>query len=468
MHRTTAEVYAEHFVEVVELRPELIAHHLTEADETDDAIFAWRRAGEAAMARGAFVEAVAHLNRGIDLLTGLPDVAQRATDLFRMRSMLGQCYWACKGFGASETRAAFEKALADGERVDDVRTLATVLSGLVAAMTQQGEFESARAFAARLTALAERHGGAFECGWAALRQAALSFYVGDLAAAEKSFGVVLALGGEGGDTAIGGVSLTGMATIYMPWLTAIAGDMEAAHQQTEAGLGWSEAAGSPHDRAFALTGAVMAHLHGGDVAGTETRTRSLLAVTEEYNLRVLALTAPLFQAWVTHAHGQAADAVDAFAKGLETYTAIGQKILLNWFLAMKAEAQADAGDLDAALVTADQAVSNNPYSPIYAPEALRIQAQLLLRKAVRLNGAAADEAIRLAETTLRTALAEAQRMNAGLFVVTVATDLTRLLKEGGRVADARGVLGAALSSYSRGNDSRPWRDAQSLLAQLTD
>lgn len=466
LHRAVAEAYAEQFADAVRMRPELIAHHLTEAGETDDAIFAWRRAGEAAMARGAFVEAGAHLGRGIGLLTAQPDAAQRVTDQFQMRSLLGQCYWACKGFGASETRAAFESALAIGDQVDDVRTLATVLSGLVAAMTQQGQFDGARSFADRLTALADRTGGTFERGWAALRQAALCFYVGDLAAAERSFGTVLALGAEGGDTAIGGVSLTGMATIYLPWLTVIAGDVEAARRQAEAGLRWSRAAGSPHDQAFALTGAVMACIHAGDVAGTEAQTRLLLSVTEQHNLRVLALTAPLFQAWAMRERGQAAEAVAAFEKGLQTYEAIGQKILLNWFLAMLAEAQAEAGAIDVALATADRAVSHNPWSPLYAPEALRIRAKLLDRRAAGLDGAAADDAVRSAEAALRAALADAQRVGAGLFVVTIATDLARLLNGRGRIDDARAVLAPALASFPKGADAKPWREARELLAQL--
>lgn len=420
LHAAVARSLTGTFPDLADARPELLAHHLTEAGDFEAAVAAWQRAGTAAMARGAFVEASTHFDHGIRLIKALPDTPQRASQEFKLRSALAQCFWACKGFGAVETRAAFEAALAIGETLDDMRTLATVLSGLVAALTQQAHFVEARVFANRLSALAQRTGSAsFERGWATLRQAAVSFYLGELASARELFREVRRIGSE--DTAaIGGVSLVGMAAIYRPWLAALTGEADDAQEYIEDGLGWSRQTGSPHDHAFALTGAVIADLHFRNVAAAAERLRVLLSVTEEHHLRVLRSSAVLFDAWATCQRGYPVEAVAKFEQGLHDYQAIGQKVLLNWFTALHAEAQAKAGDYDLALDTIERALNFNPLSPLYNPEVQRIKSEIMFAKARTLTGGAAEELVRDARNTLGIAAIEAGQMGLQLIAAQAA------------------------------------------------
>src|SRR5207248_319125 len=67
-HHRIAQVLEERFPETAETQPELLAHHYTEAGLTEQAISYWKRAGERATARSANLEALGHLNRGLDLL----------------------------------------------------------------------------------------------------------------------------------------------------------------------------------------------------------------------------------------------------------------------------------------------------------------------------------------------------------------------------------------------------------------
>ncbi len=423
LHAAVARALTDKFPEITTGRPELLAHHLTEAGANEAAVAAWHTAGIAAMARGAFVEAGTHFARGIGLLTALPPTAARVADEFKMRGALAQCYWAYRGFAAPETRAAFEAALAVGETLGDVRTLASVLSGLVAALTQQAEFVEASGFAARLSALARRpHSSPFERGWATLREAALQFYTGELNTTDELFRTVSVLGAEAAETAIGGVSLTGMAAIYRPWLAALRGEVNDANEFAKEGLRWSELTGSPHDRAFALTGAVIAGLHFRQTLATEPQLAALLAITETHQLRVLHASAVLFNAWATSQRGEPLAAVGIFAQGLHDYAAIGQKVLLNWFTALQAEAQAASGDYAQALVTIEQALALNPLSPVYAPEVQRIKAQILLADARTRDPRAAAVRRREAENVIALAVTEAQRLGVRL-VETQAKEL---------------------------------------------
>ena len=68
-----ATVLEERFPETVEIEPELLAQHCTEAGLIEQAVEYWQRAGQQALARSATAEAVAQLDRGLELLVGLPD-----------------------------------------------------------------------------------------------------------------------------------------------------------------------------------------------------------------------------------------------------------------------------------------------------------------------------------------------------------------------------------------------------------
>src|SRR5207249_5341326 len=76
-HRQIARVLADRFPETVETQPELVAHHYTEAGLIAQALPYWQRAGERATQRSAYVEAVAHLTRGLEVLKALPDTPER-------------------------------------------------------------------------------------------------------------------------------------------------------------------------------------------------------------------------------------------------------------------------------------------------------------------------------------------------------------------------------------------------------
>src|SRR5262249_62010829 len=76
-HQQTAQLLETRFPEIVAAEPELLAHHYTEAGSHMQAVGYWQQAGTRALQRSANVEATAHVHRGLELLTTLPDTQQR-------------------------------------------------------------------------------------------------------------------------------------------------------------------------------------------------------------------------------------------------------------------------------------------------------------------------------------------------------------------------------------------------------
>ncbi len=84
LHRRIAAALAELRAEAVERNPELLAHHLQEAEDFRGALDHWQKAGDAALARAATQEAVSHFAAAIGCsrrLGGVSDGAERVTQL---------------------------------------------------------------------------------------------------------------------------------------------------------------------------------------------------------------------------------------------------------------------------------------------------------------------------------------------------------------------------------------------------
>ena len=76
VHRQIAQMLSEYYPQIEETQPEWLAHHYTEAGLSAQAIVYWRRAGQYALDRSAYVEAIAHLRQGLHLTTTLPDTSR--------------------------------------------------------------------------------------------------------------------------------------------------------------------------------------------------------------------------------------------------------------------------------------------------------------------------------------------------------------------------------------------------------
>ena len=63
LHRRVAEILRKRFPDTAAAEPEVLAHHFTQAALTDAAIEWWGKAGDEALRRSAFQEAISHLGK---------------------------------------------------------------------------------------------------------------------------------------------------------------------------------------------------------------------------------------------------------------------------------------------------------------------------------------------------------------------------------------------------------------------
>ena len=97
--------------ELADTRPELIAHHLSEAGEARAAIDHWRKAAQHAMDRSAFGEALHHVRRGLELIGGLDEGAERDEAELALQLVAAPVFVRTAGDAAPEVERAYVRAL---------------------------------------------------------------------------------------------------------------------------------------------------------------------------------------------------------------------------------------------------------------------------------------------------------------------------------------------------------------------
>jgi hypothetical protein len=109
-------VLEQHFADLVERQPELLAHHLTAAGDTERAAHQWLKAGQHAAEQSAYLEAIARLERGHGLLHSLPESPERDGREIDLQLALAGCLLTAKGAVAAQPPCmrAFDLAESSG------------------------------------------------------------------------------------------------------------------------------------------------------------------------------------------------------------------------------------------------------------------------------------------------------------------------------------------------------------------
>jgi hypothetical protein len=102
----------------------------TEAKQPERAIPLWEKAGSLALGRMALVEAIAHLNKGLELVAAVPASAERDGSELDLRTLLGTAWLPLKGWQAQEVWDSLYPALDVANSLRRAEVLVAILWGL--------------------------------------------------------------------------------------------------------------------------------------------------------------------------------------------------------------------------------------------------------------------------------------------------------------------------------------------------
>jgi class 3 adenylate cyclase/tetratricopeptide (TPR) repeat protein len=129
LHGHAAKVLQEHFADLVERQPELLAHNYSEAGNAKGAIKWWRKAGQQAIQRSGNAEAVADFNRALKLIETLSGGRERDLGELETRIQLGTALFATKGAAAKELVESYARAWTLCEQIGSAEHAFAVLWG---------------------------------------------------------------------------------------------------------------------------------------------------------------------------------------------------------------------------------------------------------------------------------------------------------------------------------------------------
>jgi class 3 adenylate cyclase/predicted ATPase len=445
LHRRAAEILVGR-PERAAVEPEVIAHHFTEASLDDLAIEWWGEAGEQALRRSAFQEAIAHLGKAIEM-ADKADGGKAARDSggrAQLHVAYGNALFAVRGQGAPETTEAFVRARkrAGGDKDAPERLAADY--GLWAGSYQRGELAAMRELSAAFLSDVEARPDSPEAGVAHRTAGITHWFAGEYREAREHLEQALALfqpervdglAFQFGflDSGVGAMALLPMALWPL-------GDVERAISlELDAD---ARNAALPHAGARAHGKGVVAmfELMRGDLSRAAANGVELVRLAHEHDLS-LVLGLGLFLEGVARAEsGAAADGLEQMRRGellrgtnFPSYDGV-IKIAL-------AQAEARAGDVDRAIAILDEALATVQRTGCRAFEAElnRVRGEMLLER---------DPASPApAEEVFRTAVAIARQQAARSFELRAALALAKLYQSTGRPADAYAVLAPALEGF---------------------
>src|ERR1700733_10565468 len=467
LHRRAAEALREANAE-----PEAIAHHFTEAGLDDLAIEWWGKAGDQALRRSAFQEAIAHLGKAIELadrdgraVARQPTVSAAVPNLTQLHAAQGVALFAARGGGALETTEAFARARESASRDEDAPERRAADYGLWVGSYVRGELPSMRAGVRAFLSDTEARPDSPEAGVARRAAGLTCWFAGEYREArdhlERALGLFLP--GRDDDLAFRfGLDPGVAAMVNLAAVSWSLGEVDNAISLIERMQ--TRLAGLTHVGmlAFGKMHSALFDLMRGDHARATPKTVELASLAREHELAMYDAFGAFLHGWTTTKSGTLAAGLENMRRGVVLLRE--QNILLfdGLLKIALAEAEAAAGDLDRALAVLDEALTTADRMGFRAFEAelQRARGDILLQRDPT-DPAPAEEAF-------LTAIAAASAQETRSFGLRAALALARLYESTRRPVEAHAVLAPALEGFAPTPEMPEIAEAGALLAMLAE
>jgi predicted ATPase len=465
LHRRIAEALEQRSPDFVETRPEIVAHHYSEATIADKAITYWHLAGKLSVAKSAVHEAVAQLRRGLSLLDGLAETRERHQLELDIHVTLTQALMAGKGYANPETVAVLERA---NRLVTETGAVGTplhfsVLYGLWLFDFNRGAIAAAVEHAATFLSFAQSQpsSGPLLVGHRILGHSLI--FDGDYrtALAHLETAASLHRPNEHRDSAFHyGQDIGVSAFVMLSWALWHCGYPDQSARALDRALACSRELGHAHTLAHVLGSGGMAAVLARDVATVHAYGNDCVALASEHGFAHWAARGRILRGWADAQKGEATTGIARIRDGLGAAKATGAGVATPLYLTLLAEALALAGKIEEGLATLDDALATAAVSREtgWDAEIHRLRGELTARLPYP------DPA--KAEASFRTALAIAREQGTRGYELRAATSLARLWREQGRRDEARDLLAPVYGWFTEGFDTRDLKEARAFLDQL--
>ena len=464
-HQRIAQVLEAHFPENVESQPELLAQHYTEAGLHAQAVDYWQQAGQRASEGSAYVEAIEHLTKGLEVLTRLPSASERAGRELLLQLTLGATLMATKGYTVPEVGQAYTRAQVLCQQVGQTSHLAAAVYGLWIFSLLRGELRTARELAEQLFPLAQSQHDPALLQKHHFALGVSLFFLGEQvsarAAVERS--IMLCDVEQPDSSASREMMGTKIAClVYASWTLWSLGYPDQALERAHDGLTLAHQLSHPYTLAWTLSYTAVLHQYRWEVQAVQERTEALLTIATEQGFAFLVAYGTMLRGWALAMQGHAAEGMVQIRQGLAAHQTTEAELYRPYFLALLAAACREGGQVEEGLCALHEAfaAADKNGERWWEAERHRLKGELLFQDGKEHKWSEAEECF-------RQALGVARRQQAKSLELRAAMSLARLRQQQGKRQEAHDLLAPIYHWFTEGFDTADLQEARALLEALT-
>ena len=381
----------------------------------------------------------------------------------KLQTSFGNALIAARGHGAPETTAAFARARELAAAVDDPMERLSAIYGLWVGNLSRGEVGPLRAIAEVVLRDIEGKPPSPEAAVAHRLAGVTEWYLGNFELARAHLGQTLAMFNPQRDRDLTyrfGQDMGVSAMVFMALALWPLGETDHARRIGEEMLTRAVASGHMLTTVFGHFQYAVLHVARRDAATTAPLAEAVVKLAREHGMPLYSAYGEFLHPWARWHLGDRDGGLAAMRRGIAACHDQGNVVFTTLFETALAEAEAEAGEIEAALASIDRAVALTERTGQRWNEAdtHRVRGEILL-KCDPANTVPAEEAF-------LTAIAVAQQQKARSFELRAAHSLAKLYQSTTRAADAHAVLAPALEGFSPTPEFPEIAAAQRLLGCL--
>ncbi|MGE0373630.1 MAG: adenylate/guanylate cyclase domain-containing protein [Gammaproteobacteria bacterium] len=456
LHACVAASLQTEFPEVIATQPELVAQHLTEAGRGIDAVPFWLKAGQRALERSANPEAIAHLNRGLELLSpSAGDPAQLSLEL-ALLTALAPALMSTKGYAHADVLDTYARVREIAHVVENPAERFRLLFGTWLYYGNIPDFSTGIELTSRMIEEAAQLSDPAPMMLSELAHGVTLGWMGQFEQARRRIEKAVALYDHELHyelTFYCGLNPRTFGLIHGALACWHLGFPDTATERCRSAVNFGEELHHPPSIAHAASVASWTAYLCGDQPLAERYARLGFTISSEFH-------AEFWRGWTETLLGIATEDVSVTVQGIEELRATGAKLGETMRLGMLAELQSRLGRYADAEISLDNALTLSGNGEQYfLAELYRLKGEIALAR-----DAKTDEAF----SWFARSLDQAREQGALAWELRTAVSAARVLAELGRRDAARSQLLEVYGRFAEGFDTRDLREARALLSELAN
>ena len=452
------QIYADRIEEFYEA----LAYHFERAGMAEKAIKYLQLAGQRATRLSANEEAIAHFNRGLELLQTLPESRARDEQELALQMALNPPLMAARGWAVPELGQACARALELCRQMGESPQTFTALQLLRFHYVLRGEHRTGLELAEQLLSLAQRGQDPRQVIGAHRAMGTSLCLLGELPQARIHLAQVIASYDPQQHRALAfvyGWDVKDTALSYQAWVLWTLGCPDRALHHCQEAVAFARELNHPFSLANALTHGCLFHRLRREPQAVQKYAEEVLSLSAEAGFSLLQDWATLELGWARAEQGEVQKGIAQVRQGLTAWRSKGTETGVPCYLLGLAEAYGMAGQAEEGLALVEEAldVMERTEERISEAEVYRVKGDLL-----GLTGNRPE-----AEACFRQAIEVARRQEAKSWELRATLSLSRLLQKEGRSAEARPLLSEIYNWFTEGFDTPDLQEAAGLLKELS-